>query len=87
MDHINGNTLDDRWCNLREATYEENAMNIKYRDSGILPMGVTRHRRKYKAAIGYLGNKLFIGCYDTPQLAHEAYLNKRKELFGDFTRF
>ena len=30
VDHINGKTLDNRWCNLRKANKYQNAQNTKH---------------------------------------------------------
>ncbi len=85
-DHINGDSLDDRPSNLREATATQNAWNHKRRARRIqLPMGVRRAASgRFQARIGHLGKQLHLGAYDTPEAAEAAYLAKRKELFGEF---
>ena len=51
VDHINGDSLDDRWCNLREATYLENSQNCSLpttNTSGIKGLSrVTINKNKY----------------------------------------
>lgn len=85
VDHINGNSLDDRIGNLREATYAENARN---RDSipkrSGLPFGVRRTYKRYGARIRVGGRSVFIGAFATPEEARDAYVNKRAELYGAF---
>lgn len=86
-DHINGDSLDDRPCNLREATVTQNAWNHKTRKRRIsLPMGVrvSAASGRYVARISCHGRQIHLGAYDTPEEAQQVYLAKRKELFGEF---
>ncbi len=87
VDHINGNSLDDRIENLREATVAENARNHKTRARRInLPMGVRvlRSSGRFQARISLDGKQFHLGAYDTPEQASAVYLAKRKELFREF---
>ena len=86
IDHINGNSLDDRIENLREATIIENAWNHKKRKRKInLPMGVRNMANgKFQARIGYKGKQLHLGVFDTANEAKNIYELKRKELYGKF---
>lgn len=87
VDHINGNSVDDRLANLREATVTENAWNHKHRArSANLPMGVRRLNGsgRYQARISVNKHQIHLGAFDTPEEAHSVYLNKRKEYFGEF---
>lgn len=87
LDHINGNSLDDRPCNLREATITENAWNHKTRRRRIpLPMGVRLipHSGRFEARISHHGKQFHLGAFDTPEEAAAVYQLKRKVLYGDF---
>lgn len=87
VDHISGDSLDDRPENLREATIAENAMNHKRRARRIqLPMGVrlVRGSGRYQARISHNKRQHHLGCYDTPEEAQAVYAAKRKEMFGEF---
>ena len=85
MDHINGDSLDDRWINLRAATRQQNSWNLKpYKRTTSLPMGVHKAGNVFKVMITKNGQQHYLGCFDTPREAEAAYLNKRKELFGEF---
>lgn len=88
VDHINGDSLDDRAVNLRPATMTQNAWNHKTRaKKSLLPMGVraTKNSRKFEARIACNKQTISIGTYDTPEEASAAYSKKRKELFGEFS--
>lgn len=88
IDHINGDSLDDRWVNLREVTHTQNMWNLSLRDtpSG-LPMGVRKTRSgKYEARIRKNGVLETIGFYDSQDEAHNDYITKRREYFGQFNR-
>lgn len=82
IDHINGRRLDNRWCNLRLATQSENNQNQRAANSrnkcGFL--GVSRHGPRWRANIGINGHKKHIGVFDTPELAHAAYLAAKARL-------
>lgn len=86
VDHINGNSLDDKIQNLREASVLENAWNHKKRTRRIdLPMGVRNMANgKFQARISYKGKQLHLGVFDTPDEAKAIYETKRKELYGKF---
>jgi len=86
VDHRNGNSLDDRPENLREATLIQNAWNHQKRKRRIiLPMGVrTTGSGRYQARIGYYGKQIHLGSFDTPIEAQLVYQMKRKELFGEY---
>ena len=86
IDHINGNSLDDRWLNLREATITQNAWNHKGRTKkSDLPMGVrVNSSGTYSARIGFNKKQIQIGTFETLEKAHHAYLKAREKYFGTF---
>lgn len=85
IDHINGDSLDDRLVNLREATISENNMNHKTRTkTNDLPMGVRFENGRYRSRITFRGKQTTIGVFDSSEEAHAHYLAKRREIFGEF---
>ena len=86
LDHINGDSLDDRIVNLREATVIENAWNHKKRKRTVnLPMGIrSMANGKFQARIGYKSKQIHLGVFDTVDEAKKVYEIKRKELYGEF---
>lgn len=86
VDHINGNSCDDRWCNLREATPQQNAWNHKKRKKpSTLPMGVrTAASGRFVARISVNKKLLTLGTFDTPHAAYSEYLAARRRFYGQF---
>lgn len=85
VDHINGDSLDDRPSNLRQATRLQNARNRKIGKPGKeLPMGVRKLGKRYQARIGVKGTQLYLGMFNTEKEAKAVYLVKRKEYYADF---
>lgn len=85
IDHINGDSLDDRWENLREATITENAWNHKARKKrSKTPMGVREQRGKYAARIAVNKRQITIGTFLTQEEASAAYRNAREKYYGEF---
>ena len=86
VDHINGNSLDDRITNLRGATSTQNAWNHKHRaKQSPTPMGVRQTKSgRYQARIACNKKQIAIGTFETAEQAFEIYQQKRKELFGDY---
>lgn len=77
LDHIDGNRLNNRIGNLREATKSQNMQN-RHRahannKAGLL--GVRLHRDgKFEAQIQHKGKVKYLGLFTTPEEAHEAYV-------------
>lgn len=86
VDHRNHNTLDNRKENLRIATRAQNMWNRKNTCGSSKYKGVYWHKssKKWQCA-AYLDNKgIFIGTYETEELAAKAYNIKALELYGEF---
>lgn len=83
VDHINMDKTDNRWCNLRAATKSENGANSKARGaSGLKGAYWSKQINRWYSRIG----KRYIGTFDTPEQAHEAYVAAAKDEFGGFAR-
>lgn len=82
IDHINGIRDDNRFCNLREVTTKQNAQNMKSarRDNKSGYLGVNVEGSKFSASIKVDGKKKYLGSYPTPEQAHEAYIQAKRQL-------
>lgn len=88
-DHINGNGLDNRRCNLRVCTKQENRFNqFKKMGTSSNFKGVyyNTHTKKWKAHIKYNRVDYYLGEFKIEEDAARAYNKKAKELFGEFTK-
>jgi len=90
VDHINGDKLDNRKCNLRVCTSSQNKCNRVTRKKtvsgfkGVRRSGTTS---KWKAQINKDGVAYNLGLFDDPAAAFEAYKEKAKELHGEYAKF
>lgn len=89
VDHINRNTLDNRKCNLRICTNQQNCMNVgknKNSTSGYKGVSLKRciNEDRWQSNIGYNFKHIYLGLYQTKEEAAKAYDRKALELFGDF---
>ena len=90
IDHINGDRLDNRWINLREATRSQNLGNSRIpstNKSGFKGVSFDHVRGKWKAQITLDGVHYFLGRYDEIEDAIQAYRSALGGHFGKFARF
>ena len=85
IDHINGDSFDNRIENLRLATHAENMQNHRRAraDSASQLIGVMPRNRQKKcwyAEIRTNGKKKYLGSFHTKEEAHLAYLTAKREL-------
>lgn len=82
IDHINGNKLDNRMSNLREANQKQNGHNRRVAsvNNKLGFLGVYQKRNKFVASIRVDGKLKQIGTFLTPEEAHEAYLKAKRQL-------
>ena len=73
VDHINGNGLDNRKCNLRICTHAQNMMNHRgYSPSGV--RGTRKMGNRWHARIHFEGREIHLGAYATRE---EAWMARR----------
>ncbi len=84
IDHINGDKHDNRIANLRLATDRVNAQNVRKpqanNTSGFLGVTFCRWTNRWLAQIQTGGKHHNLGRFDTPELAHAAYLQAKRRL-------
>lgn len=81
IDHINGQKDDNRIENLRDVSRNQNQQNRNcHRNGHLIGTTFNKHAKKWQSQIVINGKQKHIGLFETEQEAHEAYLNKLKEL-------
>ena len=82
IDHINGDKLDNRLCNLRDVSKSVNQQNLKQAKAcnkvGLL--GVSIKGNRFVAQIKINQKKLWLGTFVTATEAHEAYVKAKREI-------
>jgi hypothetical protein len=89
VDHVNGNSLDNRRENLRLASHAQNGMNQKIRHdskSGFKGVSFNKPRGRWLAHIKFRGKKYNLGYFETPELAAKEYDRAARLAFGKFAR-
>ncbi|PAV94151.1 hypothetical protein CJD50_22200 [Hafnia paralvei] len=89
IDHINGNKLDNRPCNLRAATMIGNRQNTSIRRdnvSGFRGVSWNPIAKKWRARCNVDKREFLIGNFDSKLEAKIAYENFAKKNFGEFYR-
>ena len=94
VDHISGETCDNRRANLRVCTEYENMRNQtigKRNSSGFKGVSFWKRKQKYIAEIVYRDkslkrNRVFLGSYDSPILAARAYDRAALLYHGEYAK-
>lgn len=89
IDHIDGNTINNKWNNLRLSNKKENGRNSKLSKRNKLGVkGVTYCKRdkNYRTHCVIDGKQIFLGRYLTIEEASKVYEKFSKEHFGEFYR-
>lgn len=93
IDHVNGDGLDNRKCNLRLCSKRQNQQNRKKVRGVSRFKGVCPHYYRYKghclhrgwrATIKIDGRQVSLGVYPTEELAAQAYNEAAQKAFGEF---
>lgn len=93
IDRINGDKLDNRIENLREATQQQNTFNRKVRANtksgvkGVSYVGNSTSSKPWAAGISYNGKYTVLGHFDTIEEAAACYQAAALKLHGEFARF
>lgn len=89
VDHVNGDTLDNRVANLRIATIVQNAQNSRMpsrNKSGYKGVCWNKEKRKWESQIRVNGRHVHLGYFTDPKIAHDAYRAAAVRCFVEFAR-
>ncbi|WLB49224.1 HNH endonuclease [Bradyrhizobium ottawaense] len=89
IDHINGDSTDNRLSNLREATPSQNLANAGRRAtsrSGFKGVSWFKPRSKWRARVVKNGRVQYLAYFDTAHEAHAAYAAAASNIHGEFAR-
>jgi hypothetical protein len=83
IDHINGNSLDNKLINLRDVTQAENSRNSCFRKnntSGVNGVSWSSPMKKWRARIKFKGKEYVLGYFESPKDAENILIKERKKL-------
>jgi hypothetical protein len=89
IDHIHGETLDNRKSQLRFATHSQNEHNKgapATNTSGFKGVNWSKRNKKWRAQIRSNSKSIHLGLFHSPEAAHAAYCEAAKRLHGEFAR-
>jgi hypothetical protein len=86
-DHINGNKLDNRKCNLRTVDSSQNQRNRNTKhvsNTGLKGINFYKKNGKYRVSITFRGKAIHIGYFFTIEEAKQAYDKAASQYFGEY---
>lgn len=88
IDHINGDKVDNKFCNLREAHGSQNHYNktMSNNTSGYKGVFFCNQKKKWLARIQANKKQIHLGTFKTPEDAHSAYCIAADKYHGGFAR-
>lgn len=86
IDHINGNSLDNRRCNLRTATRSQNNANGRWDNPTGFRGVALRKNGRFVAKITIKGYQSYLGSFGSAEEAARAYDAAALALYGEFAR-
>jgi hypothetical protein len=93
VDHVNGDTLDNRRANIRMATHSENQYNrgtqanntSGYKGVALSVDNRPGRRNRWVAQIKANGKSVYIGSFATAEAAYAAYCEAAMQYHGEFS--
>ena len=81
IDHVNGDKADNRIANLRDVFADGNSQNVRKPNSRNKSgfMGVIWFQNKWRASMSVNGKSKWLGDYNTPEEAHQIYLEAKRK--------
>ena len=86
VDHINLDSTDNRWGNLREATRAQNQANTRARGLSGLKGACLHHSGAWEAKITVAGKTIHLGHFNTREAAFRAYADAALKYFGEYAK-
>ena len=88
IDHINRQPHDNSLNNLRLVEHGENRYNSSTNKNSTGYRGVTKLQRcaRWSAHLKKDGVNHYLGCFDTPEKAHKAYIEACQRFYGYLPR-
>lgn len=84
IDHINGDVQDNRIENLRDVSHVVNMQNLKQaradNKTKLLGVYLRKDTGRYSANLKAPQGKRSLGCFDTAEEAHTAYINAKRNM-------
>lgn len=87
IDHINSNTLDNRFCNLQAVTYSQNSLNRRLASNstvGVKGIYLCKKTNKYKAHIMLESKRYHLGYFNTLEEAQITITNARNYFHKEY---
>ena len=90
IDHKDGEPLNNQKSNLRICTRSQNQMNkSKHKDniSGFKGVRKVKNKEKWTAQISKDKKIYYLGSFNSPEAASEAFKNAAMEMHGEYAKF
>ena len=85
VDHINGDSTDNRWTNLRAASFSQNSKNkrkVRTNTSGYTGVYYDKHSGKWRSYVSVNKKQVKLGTFSTAEAAYATRVAKLIELGG-----